>query len=318
MRSPLLLCTALVGLTAWPAHAQYRYRILNEPVDAPRAMDTRTLAYTEPAQVMEAEGLDDGTGLEQWAPEPQANWTATPNPEPPPPGPQPDPADPYAPQFKHTLPWPAVLDERPAGPPPVPERAAAAPAPSLPASSVLSAPVPTVPEPPQPAVLMFPDESAGFDLGPDPVVEPPPAETELAWAPQPGGLPGEPVYWEIAVVVDDQTRGYAVVPLDAQQRPVLTVQALEALRLPVPASAVRSGAAVPEDLAQTYSHTFDPGTATLAFQSLTPPSLDEFDSEAPPLPSLEGGPTTTPRTTNPPSSDCVPRMRRGQSMEACP
>lgn len=316
MRSSSLLLWAAAGmLAALPAQAQYRYLILNEPVDAPRAMDPRTLEYTEDAQVLSADGMDDAA--------PQAQWTPQPKPEPPTPGPQPDATDPYAPRFEHTLPWPEVLDQRPAGPPPVPEReVASAPQQALPASSAMHAPVPQVPVPTGPEVQYLPDETAGFEFGDEPAPEAVPAPgNTLAWAPEVTSPPSEPVYWEIAVVVDGQTRGYAVVPMDDSGQPMLTVEALEALRLPVPATAVRSGYALPADLSQSFDHDFDPGTATLTFESLAPPELHGLNDSVTPAPSAEPDDTTAPpHTTRPPLSaqaPCTPRMRRGRATQDC-
>ena len=384
-------CAAVCGLTlATGVSAQYRYLILDAPVDAPQAMDPETLELQGEGIVYDV--VPDGeTQAQPHAHQHTAPWTSVdttpdawtrgdgqhatwtldaPSPEPTP-GPGPS-SDPYAPKFEHTLPWPVVLDERPAGPQSVqPPPVAAAGVDYAAQSETQLPPPPLPPAPAGPRVLDIPEafDETNDTVAPDNswmlsgptdygVVEPAPMPTQdpqwvtpqgapssvtqdeqwvlpessaLAYA-EPAVAPAVPApapapYDGLSVVVDRQLRGTAPLRLTADGKPMLSVQTLEALRLPVPTQALDRGFATPDDLAQSYGHAFDAAGQMLVLTSLAPPAMGELAGPEAWAPAP--GPSARPKA--PPQSaplasvedsqnraDCAPRIRRGRNTRDCP
>ena len=75
---------------------------------------------------------------------------------------------------------------------------------------------------------------------------------------------------EVMVSVDGQPRGVLIAALGPDNKPQLAPEDLQALRLPVPAEAVDRGFAVPEDLTQTYSTQYDPAALELRLSTRSP------------------------------------------------
>lgn len=325
-RAAVAQLTALVcGLAvATGAAAQYRYLILDAPVDQPQAMDPDTLE-------LQGEGITydvDTPNDDAWA-----TWTLD---APPPelkPGPPPS-SDPYAPKFEHNLPWPEVLDKRPAGPQSVQAPPVAAPAHNYSEHADVQLPAPPLPpQPDGPQVLSLPDALSEYDDNgnswalPEPETSPESVPPPLAYAPANTSIPApSPAPASgMTVIVDRQIRGIAPLRVAADGVPMLSVQTLEALRLPVPASAVRRGFATPDDLAQSYAYAFDAAGQMLVLTSLAPPAFDDLggtdtwvsvqDSEAagtPPAAKPLGAPATSPKSTA-----CTPKMHRGRNTGDC-
>lgn len=325
-RAAVAQLTALFcGLAvATGAAAQYRYLILDAPVDQPQAMNPDTLE-------LQGEGITyevESPSHDAWA-----TWTLDAPPPEREPGPPPS-SDPYAPRFEHTLPWPEVLDKRPAGPQSVQPPPVATHGHPGPADVQLPAP-PLPPQPAGPHVLSMPDALSKYDDAgnswtlPEPAPGPDSVPPPLAFAPANTSIPAPspaPAS-SMTVIVDRQIRGIAPLQMAADGVPMLGVQTLEALRLPVPASAVRRGFATPDDLAQSYAYAFDAAAQMLVLTSLAPPAFDDLDGSESwasvqgnqplgtgPQAATEplGAPAKTPRSTG-----CTPKMHRGRNTGDC-
>ena len=279
------------------ASAQYRYLILDAPVDKPQAIDPETLQRQgESITYAVPELADDGVGAE-WvldAPPPKRE-----------PGPPPS-DDPYAPRFEHSLPWPDVLDSRPAGPQSV-RRPQPGPDPDTSYSLTPQA------APNAPQVLDLPEPSSEYD-GPAASWQlPEPAM--LSYAP-----PAAPRGDVLSVVVDRQLRGTAPLRLSPRGAPMLSVQTLENLRLPVPADALDRGFATPDDLAQSYAHAFDASGQILVLSSLAPPAFDAVSDAEIWAPASAAPPVAEPLGAQPQpaaAANCAPQMRRGRNTRDC-
>lgn len=144
----------------------------------------------------------------------------------------------------------------------------------------------------RPAFAPIPEQAPGFQTEPLPVA-PAPAEPALALDTRPRTAPpASPRHlpWpevlnspmpsnteartyrqaEVMLLVDGQPRGVLIAALGPDGHPQLAPEDLQALRLPVPAQAVERGYAVPEDLAQTYSTQYDPAALELRLSTRSP------------------------------------------------
>ena len=309
VRAHVIRTAALAGASALAltfasgAAAQYRYLILDAPVDQPRQLDPETLEQTGQGityAVPEAEDQQPGAWvLDAPAPEPT-------------PGPAPS-GDPYAPRFEHNLPWPEVLDERPAGP-----QSVRRPPPELAVQQSQTLPPPPLPPAqPGPQVLDMPDSLSEYDEE-SAASWTLPESSALAYAPPSVPAPQPQPAAGLTVVVDRQVRGTAPLRLAADGTPMLSVQSLEMLRLPVPATAVNRGFATPQDLEQSYAYAFDAAGQLLVLTSLAPPAIDAplAPGAWAPLAAPSETPASAARTT-PSQADCAPHMRRGRSNNNC-
>lgn len=327
MRANALKIAAVVCCASFAGSvgAEYRYLILDAPVDQPQPIDPETLqpegqgiTYTAPEAAVVPAPEPDAMGAHGNTA--AAPWILDAPPAEPQPGPTPS-DDPYAPRFEHNLPWPTVLDERPAGPqsvqpPPVAMHEQAP-------ETHYQLPPPPLPSGPQ--VLEFGDQSMNM-----PAEEPPPPRLPKSSAldyPAPAAPVTRAAPPELAdrlsVVVDRQLRGTAPLRLAANGVPMLSIQTLEALRLPVPASALERGFATPDDLSQSYAHAFDAAGQLLVLTSLAPPkfsSAGDTETWAPAAPQSRPRPAPAPLAAPEPdtkSRECAPQMRRGRNTRDC-
>lgn len=75
---------------------------------------------------------------------------------------------------------------------------------------------------------------------------------------------------EVMVSVDGEARGVVIAALAANGRPQIAPEDLQAMRLPVPAAAVDRGYALPEDLSQTYTTQYDAAALELRLSTRSP------------------------------------------------
>ncbi|WP_348674445.1 hypothetical protein [uncultured Abyssibacter sp.] len=86
---------------------------------------------------------------------------------------------------------------------------------------------------------------------------------------------------EVMIAVDGQPRGVVIARVGSGGQPQLAVEDLQALRLPVPANSLDRGYATPDDLSQTYAAQYDRAAAELRLSTRQPDRwyiVDESDA----------------------------------------
>ena len=181
----------------------------------------------------------------------------------------------------------------------------------------------------RPAVAPIVDSTPGFETRPLPTspallpalppaqpltpaasayAQPPTPQHSLPWpdalnAPMPAAsTASRSSQEEVMIAVDGQPRGVVIARIGAGGQPQLAVGDLQALRLPVPAASVDRGYAVPGDLAQTYETQYDPRSAELRLSTRQPDRWYLADGD---------GNEATGCSATGPRSRPGPRSRRG-------